>query len=269
MNSITLTFDLDYFERLVAAASAAINYVEEAIETEACRSKCADWKRVDELKMTAAQYRVVRNDLSAIHRITRNGGDVRSYQGFDVNEPSVLRLSLTNATDKEDDYFEAVEQVRSTALDRISGSVDSVAIAFRSAYKAFQACNRIGSGNLREFTADVDDALSHTPFFRNDENIIEARVELLSVDKQLEPYAEDEFHVQFKFRLGGSLEIAEGLEIVYLHDGKILPVSGEGSRMRGMFGLTRCQERSFLPLLKLALASMPFPTAEERAKTWT
>lgn len=269
MTTISVSFDVAYFEQLVSAIGAAVREAEDAVEREAVRSPNTNWDRVDAWKLVASQRRTIRNDLAAILRRSTGCGEFQQGS-FEVgNDAADSPLTLKRAYDMEDDYIEAVHHVRAIAVDCINGSVKTVTKAMHAAYRAFAACNRTDYCHIREFYADVDDALSTTPYYRTEEGKIEAHVELLSVEDKLEPYCDDEFHIQFKFRLANTTTPIDGTEIVYLHQGKMYPLAGVGSRARDMLNLSRSQERALTKLLRLKLASMPFPTGDERAQTWS
>ena len=153
------------------------------------------------MKLVASQRRTIRNDLAAILRRSTGYGEIEhsSFQvGIDATDGP---LTFVRVYDIEDDYIEAMH----------------------AAYRAFTACNRTDARHIREFYADVYDALSIPAPYRTEEGKIAAHVGPLSLEDTLEPYCDDEFHLHFKFRFAGTTMPINGTEIVYLHQGKMYP----------------------------------------------
>lgn len=145
-----------------------------------------------------------------------------------VDDPLAQRLFEIMVDDAEEEYLQALEQVREIAGDSSDPSIRAVEAAIKTAYDAGAVCEAFGSYEPREFDADVNDRLRGTPCRRNAEGNDGARLDIGTTGDHLERQSECGLRIRYDCSLDDWVSAEEWL---YVSDDGELLVDESGERL--------------------------------------
>lgn len=194
--------------------------------------------------------------LYAVYVYSGQGTFGKEDIGRLVDDPLAQRLFEIMVDDAEEEYLQALEQVREIAGDSFDPSIQAVEAAIKIAYDASAVCIRFGSYDPREFDPDVIDALRCTPYRLNADGNVEVRLDVGSIDDHLVQQSEGEFSIRFSYSLDDERTWVSAKERVYVTDDGELFLDDSGDRLLDTRLLTHDQIDIIDVALEDALAWM-------------
>jgi hypothetical protein len=169
-------------------------------------------------------------------------------------EPLAHRLFEIVVYDAEEEYLEAVREVQEVAGDSFDPSTHAVEKAIRTAHEASLVCRRFGTFDPREFVADIEDALHNTPYRRNRNGDIVARIKVGGIADYLHRQSDGTYTIAFHYSIDDEKTWFPAEEIVHVAvDGEKFLEDGE-DRLLSDLSLTPEQIAAVDDVLEDALA---------------
>lgn len=189
-------------------------------------------ERVDGLDSSIAEYDVCQepSGSSTVYTVYAYAGP-EVFESEDIGrlaaDPRAQRLFEIIVDDAEEEYLQALRELQEVAGDSFDPSIGDVEEAVEAAHDAALVCEKFGTYDRREFHPDVVDALRGTPYRRNADGGIEARVDVGNIRDDLERQSEGVYTIVFCYSVDDERTWVSSEERVYVtEDGQMFLEDG-------------------------------------------